>query len=74
MLGAPGLVLVKMSEFAEQIRRIARATDLSLLVDADHGYGNALNVMRPVEEMEAACRLGMRDHRINWQLNNMESG
>lgn len=31
-----------------------RASDLSLLVDADHGYGNALNVMRTVQELEHA--------------------
>ena len=40
--------------FAQQIHRICRAGDLSLLVDADHGYGNALNVRRTVEELETA--------------------
>ena len=38
----------------QQIHRICRAGDLSLMVDADHGYGNALNVMRTVEELETA--------------------
>src|SRR5215213_769786 len=51
-LGAPDLIVLTMTEFADQIRRIARASDLSLIVDADHGYGNALNVMRTVEECE----------------------
>lgn len=51
-LGAPDLIVLTMTEFADQIRRITRAADLSLLVDADHGYGNALNVMRTVEECE----------------------
>jgi oxaloacetate decarboxylase len=51
-LGAPDLIVLTMTEFADQIRRISRASDLSLLVDADHGYGNALNVMRTVEECE----------------------
>ena len=51
-LGAPDLIVLTMSEFADQIRRIQRASTLSLLVDADHGYGNALNVMRTVEECE----------------------
>jgi carboxyvinyl-carboxyphosphonate phosphorylmutase len=51
-LGAPDLIVLTMTEFAEQIRRITRASNLSLLVDADHGYGNALNVMRTVEECE----------------------
>ena len=51
-LAAPDLIVLTMTEFADQIRRITRASDLSLLVDADHGYGNALNVMRTVEECE----------------------
>ena len=51
-LGSPDLIVLTMTEFADQIRRITRASDLSLLVDADHGYGNALNVMRTVEECE----------------------
>src|SRR5262249_56720292 len=43
-----------LTEFAEQIRRITRGSDLPLMVDADHGYGNALNVIRTVEELESA--------------------
>lgn len=54
VLGAPDLILLTLSEFADQAARIGRASDLPLLVDADHGYGNALNVMRTVEELEAA--------------------
>src|SRR5687767_7408725 len=51
-LGSPDLIVLTMTEFADQIRRISRASNLSLIVDADHGYGNALNVMRTVEECE----------------------
>src|SRR5919109_3915243 len=54
VLGAPDIVVLTLTEFAEQIHRITRASSLSLMVDADHGYGNALNVMRTVEELEAA--------------------
>ncbi len=54
VLGAPDIVLLTLTEFAEQARRICRVADLPLLVDADHGYGNALNVMRTVQELEAA--------------------
>ena len=54
VLGAPDLVVLTLSEFAQQIHRISRAGDLSLMVDADHGYGNALSVMRTVEELETA--------------------
>lgn len=54
VLGAPDLIVLTLSEFADQARRICRAADLPLLVDADHGYGNALNVMRTVHELETA--------------------
>src|SRR3989441_13055314 len=54
VLGAPDLVVLTLTEFAGQIRRITRGSDLPLMVDADHGYGNALNVMRTVEELETS--------------------
>ena len=54
VLGAPDLVVLTLSEFAEQACRIGRAGELPLIVDADHGYGNALNVGRTVEELEIA--------------------
>lgn len=53
-LAAPDLIVLTLTELADQIRRIMRASDLSLLIDADHGYGNALNVMRTVQELEHA--------------------
>ncbi|MGH8660983.1 MAG: isocitrate lyase/PEP mutase family protein [Burkholderiales bacterium] len=53
-LAAPDLIVLTLTEFADQVRRILRASGLSLIVDADHGYGNALNVMRTVEELEHA--------------------
>ncbi len=54
VLGAPDLIVLTLSEFAHQAYRINRAGALPLLVDADHGYGNALNVKRTVEELETA--------------------
>jgi carboxyvinyl-carboxyphosphonate phosphorylmutase len=54
VLGAPDLIVLTLTELAEQARRITRASSLPLLVDADHGFGNALNVQRTVEELEAA--------------------
>jgi carboxyvinyl-carboxyphosphonate phosphorylmutase len=63
VLGAPDIVLLTLSEFVEQARRITRASDLPVMVDADHGYGNALNVMRTVEELETIgiCALTIED-------------
>ena len=54
VLGAPDIILLTLTEFAQQAYRINRAGNLPLLVDADHGYGNALNVTRTVEELESA--------------------
>ena len=59
VLGAPDIVVLTLSEFAGQAQRICRAETLPLMVDADHGYGNALNVMRTVEELEAAGIAGL---------------
>ena len=54
VLGAPDIVVLTLTEFAQQTYRINRAGKLPLIVDADHGYGNALNVKRTVEELETA--------------------
>ena len=51
ILGAPDLVLLTASELVQQAQRICRATSIPLLVDGDHGYGNALNVARTIEEL-----------------------
>ncbi len=54
VLGAPDIIVLTLTEFAAQAYRINRAGNLPLMVDADHGYGNALNVKRTVEELETA--------------------
>ena len=59
VLGAPDAILLTLSEFAGQARRICRASSIALMCDADHGYGNALNVMRTVEELENAGVAGL---------------
>ena len=58
-LGAPDLILLTLSEFAETARRISRACGLPVIADADHGYGNALNALRTVEELETAGVAGL---------------
>jgi carboxyvinyl-carboxyphosphonate phosphorylmutase len=54
VLGAPDIIVLTLTEFAQQAQRICRAGELPLIVDADHGYGNAMNVKRTVEELETA--------------------
>lgn len=59
VLGAPDLIVLTLTEFADQAYRISRGADLPVMSDADHGYGNALNVMRTVEELENAGIAGL---------------
>jgi carboxyvinyl-carboxyphosphonate phosphorylmutase len=59
VLGDPDHIVLTLSEFAEQAYRIGRASELPIMVDADHGYGNALNVKRTVEELETAGVSGL---------------
>jgi len=59
VLGDPDIALITLTELAEQMRRMSRAAALPVLVDADHGYGNALNVRRTVQELDAAGAAGL---------------
>jgi carboxyvinyl-carboxyphosphonate phosphorylmutase len=59
VLGDPDIALITLTELAEQMRRMSRAAALPVLVDADHGYGNALNVRRTVQELETAGAAGL---------------
>lgn len=59
VLGDPDVTLITLTELAEQMRRMSRASALPVLVDADHGYGNALNVRRTVQELETAGAAGL---------------
>ncbi|QOZ26484.1 oxaloacetate decarboxylase [Bradyrhizobium sp. CCBAU 51753] len=59
VLGDPDVALITLTELAEQVRRMSRASTLPFVVDADHGYGNALNVRRTVQELEAAGAAGL---------------
>jgi carboxyvinyl-carboxyphosphonate phosphorylmutase len=59
VLGDPDVALITLTELAEQMRRMSRAASLPVLVDADDGYGNALNVRRTVQELEMAGAAGL---------------
>jgi carboxyvinyl-carboxyphosphonate phosphorylmutase len=59
VLGDPDIALITLTELAEQMRRMSRAGGLPVLVDADHGYGNAMNVRRTVGELEVAGAAGL---------------
>ena len=59
--GLPDLAITTLNDVCEDIRRIASATDLPLLVDADTGWGSALMIARTIREMTwagaAACHI-----------------
>ncbi len=59
--GLPDLAMTTLNDVCEDIRRIASATDLPLLVDADTGWGSALMIARTIREMiwagAAACHI-----------------
>ena len=53
-LGRPDIGLVSMTEVVDTVALIRDRVDLPLVVDADNGYGNALNVQRTVRMFERA--------------------
>ena len=53
-LAVPDIVLVNMSDLVDVCRRITRIADVSLMHDGEDGFGNAVNVVRSVKELEAA--------------------
>ncbi|QJQ95685.1 MULTISPECIES: oxaloacetate decarboxylase [Halomonadaceae] len=59
-LGRPDLGLVTMTEVADSIAAIRDRVDIALIVDADTGYGNALNVQRTVRIFERSGASGIQ--------------
>ena len=53
-LGAPDIGLVTLSELSAHVGAIRQAVSLPLVVDADTGFGNAVNVRRTVSLLERA--------------------
>jgi 2-methylisocitrate lyase-like PEP mutase family enzyme len=51
LLGEPDLGLLTQTEMIERARRICMSVAIPIIVDADTGYGNPLNVIRTVEEL-----------------------
>lgn len=58
-LGVPDIALATQTEFAQQAAYVTAATPVPVLSDADTGFGEALNVMRTVVEMERAGLAGI---------------
>ena len=54
LLGRPDVGLVDLTLIASHAHRVAACVDIPLICDADTGYGNAVNVRRTIEELDAA--------------------
>src|ERR687884_501354 len=54
LLGRPDIGLLTLSEMVDNARRIVQAVEVPVIADADNGYGNPINVIRTVQEYEAA--------------------
>jgi methylisocitrate lyase len=59
LFGMPDYGFIGSTETVENARRICRAVNVPVIVDADTGYGNALSVWKLVKELEAAGASGM---------------
>jgi 2-methylisocitrate lyase-like PEP mutase family enzyme len=57
-IGEPDLGLLTQTEMIERARRICGSVDIPIIVDADTGYGNPLNVYRTIKELIAAGAAG----------------
>jgi oxaloacetate decarboxylase len=75
-LGVPDMVLANMSDLVDHCRRITRIADVSLMVDGEDGFGNAVNVVRTVRELEAAgvAAIEIEDNIAPVQFNGADRG
>ena len=59
LLGEPDFGLLTQTEVVNAAERICSVTDTPVIVDADTGYGNAINVIRTVKDLSRAGAAGM---------------
>jgi methylisocitrate lyase len=57
-IGEPDLGLLTQTEIVERARRICGSVEIPIIVDADTGYGNPLNVIRTIRELIDAGAAG----------------
>jgi 2-methylisocitrate lyase-like PEP mutase family enzyme len=73
-LGRPDIGLVTMTEVADVIAQVRDRVDLPLIVDADNGYGNALNMQRTMRQFEraGASALQIEDQRFPKRCGHLQ--
>jgi methylisocitrate lyase len=74
LLGMPDYGFIGSSETIDNARRICKAVSIPVIVDADTGYGNALNVWKLVKELESAGASGifLEDQRWPKRCGHMQ--
>ncbi len=74
LLGRADVGLLTMNEMVTQVRNMVKAVSVPVIADADTGYGGVLNVMRTVEEYEAAgvAGLHLEDQMFPKRCGHME--
>ena len=70
-LGLPDIGLTTLSEVAQRGRQIARVTALPAIIDADTGFGETMNAVRTIQEME---EMGLAGCHIEDQVNPKRCG
>jgi carboxyvinyl-carboxyphosphonate phosphorylmutase len=70
-LAVPDLVLSTMSDVVDHCRRITRSADVSLMVDAEDGFGNAVNVMRTVRKWRRLASQALRSRTMRFPSSSM---
>jgi 2,3-dimethylmalate lyase len=75
LLGRPDVGLLTMTQMVDNARRIAQAVEVPVIADADTGYGNALNVIRTVQEYERAgvSAIHIEDQVLPKKCGHMEN-
>ncbi|MDX6739645.1 oxaloacetate decarboxylase [Actinocorallia sp. A-T 12471] len=73
--GLPDIGLISQKEVVDHVRRLAEATDLPLIVDADTGYGAALSVMRTVRQLidAGAAAIQLEDQVLNKRCGHFDA-
>lgn len=73
-LGKPDIGLLTFSEMLDQTRRIIQAVDIPVMADGDTGFGNAINVIRTIQEFEAigAAGINLEDQVFPKRCGHME--
>ncbi|MFG1520024.1 MAG: methylisocitrate lyase [Thermoplasmataceae archaeon] len=58
-MGLPDLSVTTLTEVSTEVRRIVSVTEIPLIVDVDTGFGEPINVIRTIREMESAGASGI---------------